>query len=68
MTEQWEVMWKSSAFPNQTVAPPGWEPFAGTERGIWLRRRVSQVADSTSGGIARPPGVVAARRKTVAMS
>lgn len=37
---QWEVRWISAARPGQTEIPRGWEPFAGTECGIWIRRRV----------------------------
>jgi hypothetical protein len=44
MTEQWEVMWRCTDGPSPgapTKIQEGWEPFAATKTGIWLRRRLT---------------------------
>lgn len=44
MTDRWEVVFLPIAIPTpQQACPDGWEPFAATDRGVRLRRRVEPV-------------------------
>lgn len=41
MSDRWEVMRVPGSLMRDTHAmPEGWEPFAASTEGIWLRRRV----------------------------